>query len=371
MALPTYIAFATLLSDLRVNIHDVDAKSASFRFRTTNGEVTSLVLSISATTLAAVATGGSQANLSVTLTGKTARQVVSEINAVAGYQADLDPQASWEHDATDFRQTPSGGINIAQQDFVIQHHAFSDAELTRILTRAMHTHNPGFTTSTIPEREAEAVLLLAHIMVCKVFVHENAKFYAIEGQVASGNKGERVDHYLRLASAMRNEYDAIVDRLGLRPDTDLDGDSESGAIHVGSMRRARPRYGGARIPVGMNTRPQTPNGFAVSNTSVLVEDDTDEMHLTWERIRSNAFSHVIIVRQKTASTMLVDNYRAMVDRFSGEADFAIVCTLYDVRKTWFTDSGLDAATTYYYRLFVFDRNGEWACSSIVSAATAA
>lgn len=369
MALPTYITFANLLADLRVMIQDVEARVIAFRFRTTDPEVTALTLTITATTLTTTPVGGTVAALNITLTGKTIRSLVDAILAVDGYTADVTPQASWEHAATDLRLTPAGGLDIGQGDFDVQHHAFSDAELTRILSRAIITHNPGFGDNTVPAREAEPVLLLAHISICKLLVHENAKFYAIEGQVSTGNKGERVAHYLSLADHLRDEYDRIVDRLGLRPDTDLDGDSESGVIHVGTLRRVSHRYSGARVPFGANTKPETPNGFAGNVTDDSLEDSSTETYLYWDRLRQRNISHVVIARQTAGTNMLLANYRAMLSRFSEDDDFAVAATIYDARKTWFKDTELTAATAYSYRLYVIDRNGEWACSDVVTVTT--
>lgn len=373
MATPTLIALTSLRTRLRRAIHDTEAKSPGFRIRVSDTEVTSCLLSISGTAFKTTITGGSTADLNIAFvvsgTPITIRELVEQIEAVNGYEVELDPAGMWEHAANDLRQTPSTGIDIAQSDYLVQHHAFADDELDDILDDAAHSHSPNYDKSSVPAREARLVVMLAHINVCEIMIHDNARFYAIEGAVSSVDKGERVDHYKMLRAELRAEYDSLTKRLPFKPEADLDGEAETGVVQVGQLRRTRHAYA-ARVPFPANRPPKVPDNFSVSADAGLVSDPTTELYLSWDRIvREINFAYVLIARHEGDGSKLLDNPYNMRDLYDGDSDFSIVASIYNVARNWYADTDLTSGTAYNYRLYVFDRNGEWSASPVVEATT--
>lgn len=352
-----YATLENLRSELRLRISDVNATLEAFRLRCTDPAATLVRLVITATTLTTTVTGGSATGLSITLTGKTVRQVVDEIQAVAHYTVSLNPAASAEHSATDLRLTPATGVSIGNTDFTVQTHAFSDTELDTILANAAQTHSPSFTTATVPSKESGLVLLLAHILVCHIMAHDNSRFYPVSGVIADADKGARVKRYLDVAKELRTEYDAQVDRLGLKPTDDTDGDDETGVVEVGTLRRNNLRLG-ARVPFSSNTRPRAITGLAVSKTAGPVEDPSTELFLSWDRIREPNFSRVVVLRQTSGSDKLLDNLDVALRNYNGDADFIVRTTIYNPATNYFHDTELTASTAYHYRVYTVDRNGE-------------
>lgn len=354
------MAFATLASlrsELRLRISDVAATLEAFRLRCTDPAAKTVRLTITATMLTTTVTGGSAAGLSITLTGKTVRQVVDEIQAVALYSVSLSPAASAEHSATDFRLTPATGVSIGNADYTVQTHAFSDTELDTVLENAAKTHSPSFTASTVPEKESGLVLLLAHILVCHIMAHDNSRFYPIAGVIGDADKGSRVKRYLDVARALREEYDTQVERLGIKPTDDEDGDDETGVIEVGTLRRNNLRIG-ARVPLYANTKPRAVTGLAVSKTAGPVEDPSTELFLSWDRTREPNFSRIVVLRQTDGSDKLLDVLDVALRNYNGDADFLVRTTIYNSATNYFHDTGLEAATEYNYRVYTVDRNGE-------------
>lgn len=373
MATPTLIALSALRTRLRRAVHDTEAKTPGFRIRVTDTEVTSCSLVVSAEKFTTTIIGGSTADLDIDLinqgTPVTIRELVEQIESVNGYEVELDPAGMWEHPSSDLRQTPSTGIEIAQSDYLIQHHAFADDELDDILDDGAASHSPNYDKSSVPAREARLVVMLSHINVCEIMIHDNARFYAIEGAVASVDKGARVDHYKTLSMSLRAEYDALTKRLPFKPESDLDGEAETGAIQVGVLRRTR-HVVAARVPFSANRPPKVPDDFMVSSDDTLVSDDTTELFLTWHRIvREINFAYVLIVRHEGDGSKLLDNPYHMRDLYDGDSDFSIVASIFNVARNWYLDEGLTTGTGYAYRMYLFDRNGEWSASSIVEGTT--
>lgn len=355
------ISLASLRDELRVQISDKEAKSPAFRIRVTDTEVTSALLTITGTQFQTNLTGGSTADLDIDLVpAGQAIDILTLVNAietVPGYEVRLDPEGMWTHEADDLRQTPATGIEIGQQDYLVQHHAFSDTELNAIINRAAQSHSPVYTSSTVPDREAYLVMMLSHITICRLLMHDNARFYAIEGDLTTTDKGVRVRHYRDLITSLRDEYDKLVARLGFKPEDDVDGDDETGVVVVGQLRRRSHRLA-ARVPFQNNTIPHPISGLAVSKTNGAVTDPTTQLWLEWDRIREANFSHVTILRQEGGNDKLLDNMRVAIDTFSGETDFEVVTTVYDPARTWYLDENLTTATTYHYRIYIVDQNGE-------------
>lgn len=370
----TLISAANLIAELRVQISDIEAKAAAFRFRVTDTAVTRALLTITTTKFQTTITGGSTANLNIDLvTGSpavpiTILQLVQQIQSVGGYEVDLDTNGEWLHAANDLRLTPSNGISIGQTDYLVQNHAFSDAELTLIINRAARDHNPAYSSSTTPEAEAGLVLLLAHASVIRILMSDTAKFYAIEGTLSAVDKGQRTAQYATVLQLLEDTYERRVKRLGVKPDLDPDGESESGVVVVGQIRRSNYRYH-VRTPLSGNIGPKSPDNFVASTTHGAVVDPETEVVLTWDRIHETNFNHVVIVRQTADDAKLLDNLRLALDTFSGDDDFDVVVTLYDPAQYWYKDEGLVSGTDYSYRLYVVDRNGEWAASAVQTVTT--
>ncbi|KAA0227219.1 hypothetical protein KJ068_25910 [bacterium] len=101
--------------------------------------------------------------------------------------------------------------------------------------------------------------------------------------------------------------------------------------------------------------PDVPPSAVTLNTPLLVGDGTNQVQLTWSQSSDRDFASYRIYRSATPR----------VDSLS-----TLVASVVNIASNVFTDQGLNAATTYYYRVYVYDQGRNATGSNIESVTTA-
>jgi fibronectin type 3 domain-containing protein len=107
--------------------------------------------------------------------------------------------------------------------------------------------------------------------------------------------------------------------------------------------------------VSGRTSPNLPPDPVVLYSPLLIRDGTSAVQLTWSRSTEGDFASYRIYRSNTPK----------VDSLS-----FLVSSLAEINGTLYNDEGLRAATTYYYRLYVYDQGGNATGSNVVNITTA-
>jgi fibronectin type 3 domain-containing protein len=107
--------------------------------------------------------------------------------------------------------------------------------------------------------------------------------------------------------------------------------------------------------VSGRTSPNLPPAAVVLNTPIPVDDGTSKAQLTWSRSLDNDFASYRIYRANNAK---VDSLSILLTSITSQG------------TTLYVDSGLKAATKYFYRVYVYDQAGNAAGSNIVNITTA-
>lgn len=125
-----------------------------------------------------------------------------------GYVVESVDESDLSHDALDLIPIR---CSIADVPIVLETaHWFSDKELGAILKDAVKEHNPEYSIEDLPEEEEYLVLWLASISCWYALAAANAKQYKIGVEGVNISKGERVGHYMRLATELQGKYNARV-----------------------------------------------------------------------------------------------------------------------------------------------------------------
>ena len=278
------------------------------------------------------------------------------------------------------------GEDLAENRPVTLHtRLFSDAELLSILQQAVLRHNPGFTLDTVPPAEENLVYQLA-----------SAELLRIKGVDASKRRGLEDDPKAMMTQAESYEFAYRQDHSRLRNVIQLPGGSRQtpnlqGEVNQTFANRFSLRRG-FRTPSSHNLPPPKP--------VLLVPDGTDvqdySVTIRWEKLHElgEVLEGVELWRDTSpdvrrtkdlevypTTSVLVWSSRQGGPQ-SGEAYMTFPGNTRNVTDGYIL--GLAAAgvpepseaqralqpdTQYYYRLYVFDRNGEYEASDAVPVTT--
>lgn len=357
-----------LLWELRDKIKDTAWKLPQFSIYITGA--TSAVLEIEENSLLTTVVGGGIESVDLTLSSSsynTIEKLVAYLRSLTGYHVDFTESGDPRHNSTDLQvQAP---IDILDTPYIAQTRRWSDTELNALLQDALRRHNSSvprlthlnysgdYNLNNVPDMHRYFVVLLAQIEVLKTLIHDANKRRGTDLSVGD---------YDILKRSLEDEYAASLDRLiksaeVVSPVTLTLQDE--GDIVIGHSYRTRFSAPGYRhspvIPSPLAPMPK-------ASTLSAEHQGDGVVLLEWSRNRDLSFHKYELWR---GTTDAVSNRSRTITPVSViDFDGELVSTGYLQHKTTYIDGVLAALDPglYYYRLYTYNRNGDYACSAAVS-----
>jgi len=373
-----------LLTQLRTRLQDDRWAVPAMTIVCTDRHATDCLLEIANNFLrTTVINGGNDAeDLSISLVAAgtdTLGGLISylEENFKKQYKVTLAEGAPEGHASADLEQTRSQ--QIVRTGITLRIRRFSDVELRQFLEIGCRRHNPNYRPDNVPPNEAQLVLTLAHIEGLRILATDASKRRGLDSDVST---------LMSIAQSLEQSYQSDVRRLAkalspLRTEMDnvRDGDFVVGDQVRRSLRTGRMGPGFANVgpqAIRMNAFEERDiEDFSAivrwrrSSESYLygLELWRDTQPDVRRAVREIATSSVCVWNSRTDSRReregwgTSDNVKELVTSYIDGMHFPGADVAFpDV-------TGLEPDTTYYYRIYIADINGEWAASEVVSVRT--
>lgn len=318
------------ISRLRNKIDDKSSRNPSFSIYITDTEVTYGAITITDSLITTAITGGTVTPLSISLTGityNTVKKVCDYINTQYGYNAEINMLGDYNYSSVDL-------FNVSDKDIlnkpfdVYTNHSFDDTTLTQCLTDALYSHlGTKYTWDTLPVSEEYAVILKAAIMCLTDKATTFCKYYPVDTEGSSIDKGAALSNYLDLLDRLEKEYEALIS-----------GSSEGGPTITEGQLRRKSRKVGIMSPYAIGDIP----------SAVLLNEGydigTDSFTISWSmNTDPDFYSYRIYYTTTSGTTVTIDNstlYAEITDR--------------GILHNTFTD--MTTGTTYYIRVVCTNRS---------------
>lgn len=375
---------ADLLAQLRTRLQDDRWSAPAFSITCLDRHATDCLLDIANNFLRTTVVNG--AADAVDLVVSLVQTPTDTIGGLAEYIQSTYPKqyrvvmaegASEGHSSADIES--ARGLQMLRTGVTLRTRRFSDKELTQFLEIGCRRHNPNYRPENVPSNEAQLVLTLAHVEGLRVQATDAAKRRGLDSDVNT---------LMSIANSLEQSYQSDVRRLAkailpLRTEVDAVRD---GDVVIGDLSRLSFRTG--RMGPGFaNVGPQPVKVYDFHDRDV--EDHS--LTLRWRRSSESYLYTVEVwrdtqpdvrraVREVGTSADLVWSSRKDARRErdgwgTSDAVKELVTSYIDGMHMPPADqpfpdaTGLEPDVTYYYRIYVVDRNGEWAASDVVSART--
>lgn len=313
---------ATKILRLRQKIFDLAESVNVFSLYITDSDCTQGLATVSADTLTISVTGGSLSALTISLTGTsydTLGELVNHINTNFGYKAVLRSGINRNHDSDDIEEFYSADILNKPWDFRTAHF-FDDSFLEDELEDAIYIHiGTSYTWDTLPVKEENLVILKAAISCLYTKAAYASKYYPVDTEGSSIDKGRMVDQLLSVAEAYEEQYQSGIDSY-----------SEGGAkVHPGWLYR-KSTIKGYHVPYARENWPTAVtlnSGYTPTTTSLTI---------SWDLCKDEAF-YSYKVYYSTSSG--VTTASTMANEITDRAQLSYIIT------------GLITGTDYYVKIF--------------------
>lgn len=320
----------------------------------------------------------------------TVRRLIDFLNSTrcVGYAASPDAQYDGDHPSADLRIEGFGDIRRSGASLL--HRRFSDPELLDLLRQGCQRHNLTYTPATVPPGEYEFVLTYSHIGALRMLASNAAKRRGLS---------ESVTDLLAIAAAYEssNLSDHRRQQRAVPVAPIRDEEVGTGDIVQGDVFRRSARTG-YQTPQSASLPPTPPEFFPVEDS-----DCTDTtLSLSWKRSRSYNFYSVELWRDtredvrrgftqprriaarnegepaRTTSKLVFQSYSSFhgvewwgttIDEHGQLTTRVIDGANSDDSRGTVQPPPLEPESTYYYRLYFTDRNGEVVDSVAIRATT--
>lgn len=341
-----------LVQELRGRIKDSRGHVRAFGLSVSDPAAANAYLELRRGRFQVMVLGGTAASVDFDLSNPlydTAGKLTQVLRTIPGYVVDVDMDMDEEFSSISLGD--KGPIDCKFNQVSLTHRLFSDVWLSDVLKRALLRHNPSMSLEILPDGEAELVLLLAHSELLKQMATDATKRKGM---------GMEVAELIKLAELLERNYREDRIRLARSIQSPREADSDKmreGDIVVGKMSR---RLRSGRMSAG-NIAPEQP----VLNDVEPSDIEDTHVYLNWAKTSDTNFFRYEVWRDTVPG----------VQRGRGTSVFAGVCLAsQDVNRDAMANSGgayggLEPETTYFFRLYVYDRNGESTGSQVVSATT--
>ena len=375
------MAPSNLFQELRRRIKDQHPSVQALTVGVTDTAVTRALLEITSGRMVFVCAGGSVRPFDISLhdpLNGTVGRLHEQLQRMPGMVSSLDKDGDPEHPASDLESF--GPKDIRQQGLILRHRTFSDAELEKVIHGAITRHNPSLNVHTLPPGEWELVLLLAQAGIARERAGD-----------ASKRKGtsETVSDLLAIARDLENTYAADFRRLNrvLQPARESNphavhqGDVMMGTLYRRSLRTGYMSPTSASLP---------PSALVLSEPDDLDDGDT-EVRVRWERsaepsflscelwmdtqpevVRQSGIPQLGLVVSEERDVSFRETSSRLAGKWVGPNATGIGGTMAGpiVENSGQLAQGLivtrlEPETDYYFRIYVFNVNGEYAASEVV------
>lgn len=350
----------TLIDEFRRQIGDTVFNYVQLDVTCQDTGATQALIEVSDNHLITVINGGTANSLDIDLEAfetATIERLVQAINGEADYIAHVTGDGEGTHAANDLEIiAPKDILRRAVQ---LKSRRWSDGELEDILTNAAQklgrdlTKN--YTLTTIPSKVKDLLFLLGMIGMYWDQINNATKRRGLD---------LRVDDFRTLHQAALDEYERSLKAfLAAEPPVTLTpeqlDDMGAGDIIVGSQYRRNLRTG--------RMTPSVVSPFPSPVDLMASFIGGAKIRLDWSRSRTSMFHHYEVWRGTTAGV----NNQSEISRPLGALPTTGVkiAIVNDVEHKLWVDGGTSPLPpgTYYYRLYVYNVNGEWAASEVANA----
>lgn len=347
----------SLIQELRSRVKDSRSLVRAFGVSVTDALSSEASLEVSGGYLRVTVVGGAAGSLNVSLSDPrydTLGRLARSIQGTAGYAVSIDSEMDEDFSALSLADV--GPVDCLRRQMDLTHKLFSDQFLGDIIRRATLLHNPSFPNpDSLPAGEEELVILMSHAMLAR---------HLASGAVRRRNMDMSTDQLLTLAKSLDDAYKTNYARLARSIQSPREAASDlmrEGDVVVGRFNRKR-RGSVGRTSIG-NIPPETP--ILVEPLQLDVEDT--RTFIGWQRSSESNFSRYEMWRS-TESDVNKGRPPAQATTYStlgqpGSRD------VLGATGGWF--ECLEPSTTYFFRLYVIDRNGEYSGSQTVQVTTKA
>lgn len=306
--------------------------------------------------------------------------LVSYLGTIHGYKVNPVEGMYDAHASIDLE--PISGVDI-RKTVTLRTHRFSDEELDRFIRSGARRHNPSYSVELLPRGEHDFVLNLAQVEALRAFAVDLSK----RGQDSEANG------LLAAAAAIETTYTEDRSRLlkALTPVRADDDAVHEGDAIVGSMSRESLRNG-SRAKAVANLPPNALRFLEVNQSEV---QDVSAL-IRWRRTSETSVYNIELWRDTQPNVQRVRDtnvyqttskrvWSARTDRWRSHEDWGkedrngeLVSSFLDgfpfppAGQSFPGSSGanaLEPSTVYYYRLYIVDRNGEFAASEVLELKT--
>jgi hypothetical protein len=319
----------------------------------------------------------------------TVGRLLESIRRLPGYTVVADAALS--------KDFPSIGLQVEGypdisngKSYTLKHFVFSDSELSNLLVDAIALHNPNYTIQTVPRDEYPYVLMKASAAAYRALAVDATRRKSLDSSA---------EMLLSLAQDAERQYDSDVRRMQrIIPRAKADEHSiGAGDVIQGMFSRPSLRTG-EKAPARVALPPSPPDLYQPS------DDDVEDVlvRLRWQAARDSHFARYEIWRDsvptverslagrsgtsgvptstpwsKATTSILIAN--GIVGQLTSNDGFVFGLpfeqgTGQSVANSSFVDGlnpdkPLEPESTYYYRLYLVNQNGEILPSDVVRVAT--
>lgn len=345
----------SLIQELRSRVKDSRSLVRAFGVSVTDAASTYASLEVSGGYFRVTVVGGTAGSVNLSLSDPrydTLGKLARSIQTLGGYAVSVDSEM--DEDFSSLSLADVGPVDCLRRQMDLTHKLFSDQFLGDIVRRATMLHNPSFPNpDSLPVGEEELVILMSHAMLVR---------HLASGAVRRRNMDMSTEQLLTLAKALDESYKTNYTRLARSIQSPREAASDimrEGDIVIGHFNRKRRGYSG-RTSIG-NIPPETP---MVNDPEEIDIEDT-RVFISWQRSSDSNFSRYEMWRS-TSSDITKGRSPAQPTQYSALGQPGSRDVL-GATGGWF--EGLEPETTYFFRLYVIDRNGEYTGSQTVQVTT--
>jgi hypothetical protein len=346
-----------IVGEFRRKIGDTVYNFAQFTFQCKDPVSSVALVEISDNNLLTDITAGSAAELNIDLSDPavdTIEKLVAHINAQSQYRAALLADGDALHPSTDLEIIPPK--DCLRKDVQLKTRRWGDAELLLFLQEALSTHsrNTGLQMDIThyPSSHKDFILLLAQVAMYWDQINNATKRRGLD---------LRVDDFRSLHEALLSQYERMIAAWKAQLETTTTDPTlveGAGDVILGTQYRRNLRTG--------RLSPSAVSPYPTASTIIGIDIGGGKVRLDWGRSRIANFSHYEVWRDTVDAVSNISE----IARPSGAVPSTSVKVRkeYDIERILWIDGGTAPLPpgTYYYRLYVYNHNGEWASSDVIS-----
>lgn len=351
-----------LLNEFRRQIGDTNYRYLQCDISCDDPAATNALLEITDTHLITTIDGGTAEDLDLDLTQpqySSIELLVNAIRAKSGYSARVASDGEGTHDSTDLEIIAP---KVILRTFVqLRSRRWSDSELEDFLNTALiklgRDTGVAYDLTTVPSRVKDLMFLLATVGMYWDQINNATKRRGID---------LRVEDFRTLHQTLLDEYDRSLKAfkatepppVSTLTEEQIDA-MQSGEIIVGTQFRRN-----------LRTQRMTPSvavPFPAAESLQATFIGGAKIRLDWTRSRTHAFHHYEIWR---GTDNTVSNASEISRPLGALPQTGTkIATVYESERTLWVDGGTSPLPpgTYFYRLYIYNINGEWAASDVAAA----